>query len=62
LAKIIAKLYPNGVYVRSPITCGISLGQLSRNGVCQLCYGWDLSLGDLVELGEAVGIIAAQLG
>tara|TARA_B100000900_G_scaffold312894_1_gene271733 strand:- start:17790 stop:20264 length:2475 start_codon:yes stop_codon:yes gene_type:complete len=60
LAKIIAKLYPNGVYVRSPITCGISLGQLSRNGVCQLCYGWDLSLGDLVELGEAVGIIAAQ--
>ena len=60
LAKIIAKLYPNGVRVRSPITCGISLGQLSRNGVCQLCYGWDLSLGDLVELGEAVGIIAAQ--
>ena len=25
-----------------------------------MCYGWDLSLGDLVELGEAVGIIAAQ--
>ena len=60
LAKIIAQLYPNGIRVRSPITCGISLGQLSRNGVCQLCYGWDLSLGDLVELGEAVGIIAAQ--
>ncbi|MFW1420287.1 hypothetical protein ACEV8X_22945, partial [Vibrio parahaemolyticus] len=28
--------------------------------VCQLCYGWSLSEGRLVTLGEAVGIIAAQ--
>ena len=31
-----------------------------RHGVCQLCYGWSLSEGRLVNLGEAVGIIAAQ--
>ena len=42
------------VSVRSPLTCSI------RHGVCQLCYGWSLSEGRLVNLGEAVGIIAAQ--
>jgi len=42
------------VVVRSPLTCSI------RHGVCQLCYGWSLSEGRLVTLGEAVGIIAAQ--
>ena len=42
------------VTVRSPLTCSI------RHGVCQLCYGWSLSEGRLVNLGEAVGIIAAQ--
>jgi hypothetical protein len=42
------------VAVRSPLTCSI------RHGVCQLCYGWSLSEGRLVNLGEAVGIIAAQ--
>ena len=42
------------VSVRSPLTCSI------RDGVCQLCYGWSLSEGRLVNLGEAVGIIAAQ--
>ena len=42
------------VYVRSPLTCSV------RYGVCQLCYGWSLSEGRLVTLGEAVGIIAAQ--
>ena len=60
LADLIAKAYPSGIKVRSSITCGLSLGQTQRNGICQLCYGWDLSLGDLVELGEAVGILAAQ--
>ena len=44
----------NAVIVRSPLTCSI------RHGVCQLCYGWSLSEGRLVTLGEAVGIIAAQ--
>nr|AUJ22926.1 RNA polymerase beta'' subunit [Coccomyxa sp. SUA001] len=44
----------NSVAVRSPLTCSV------RHGVCQLCYGWSLSEGRLVTLGEAVGIIAAQ--
>nr|SCW22981.1 RNA polymerase beta-subunit [Nemalion sp. H.1444] len=42
------------VLVRSPITCE------SMGSVCQLCYGWNLAHGKLVDLGEAVGIIAAQ--
>ncbi len=32
----------------------------SRRGVCAKCYGRDLATGKLVELGEAVGVIAAQ--
>jgi len=42
------------VYVRSPLACG------SRRGACQMCYGRDLGRGRLVDLGTAVGIIAAQ--
>jgi DNA-directed RNA polymerase subunit beta' len=42
------------VVVRSVLTCE------ARHGVCQLCYGMSLATGRLVELGEAVGIIAAQ--
>ena len=42
------------VRVRSPLTCE------SPMGVCQKCYGMDLSRGALVEKGLAVGIIAAQ--
>ncbi len=42
------------VQVRSPITCE------SRYGVCGGCYGRDLARGDLVDIGEAVGVIAAQ--
>ncbi|MBN2099379.1 MAG: DNA-directed RNA polymerase subunit beta' [Dehalococcoidia bacterium] len=42
------------VYVRSPLTCQ------SRQGVCQACYGLDLSKGRLVDLSTTVGIIAAQ--
>ncbi len=42
------------VRVRSVLTCE------SLNGVCQLCYGTMLATGKLVDLGEAVGIIAAQ--
>ena len=40
--------------IRSVLTCE------SNRGVCQLCYGRNMSTGALVELGEAVGIIAAQ--
>jgi DNA-directed RNA polymerase subunit beta' len=43
-----------GVRVRSPLTCA------APSGVCQLCYGIDLSTGKLVEEGTAVGIVAAQ--
>jgi DNA-directed RNA polymerase subunit beta' len=42
------------VYVRSPLTCQ------ARYGLCRYCYGRDLARRKLVELGEAVGIIAAQ--
>ena len=42
------------VPVRSPITCR------TRAGVCQKCYGFDLSQAKLVSKGEAVGVIAAQ--
>jgi DNA-directed RNA polymerase subunit beta' len=42
------------VLVRSPLTCQ------SRYGVCRACYGRNLATGQLVGVGEAVGIIAAQ--
>ena len=42
------------IQVRSPMTCESTLG------MCQLCYGMDLSSGMLVEEGLAVGIIAAE--
>ena len=42
------------VLVRSTITCD------TRYGVCGMCYGRDLARGDLVNIGEAVGVIAAQ--
>ena len=44
----------DAVRVRSPLTCD------SPFGVCAKCYGWDMSTGQLVEEGSAVGIIAAQ--
>ncbi|BDG62212.1 DNA-directed RNA polymerase subunit beta' [Caldinitratiruptor microaerophilus] len=42
------------VAIRSVLTCR------TRYGVCRLCYGRDLATGRLVDVGEAVGIIAAQ--
>ena len=42
------------VKIRSVLTCA------SRRGVCKRCYGRDLSTGLLVELGLAVGVVAAQ--
>ncbi|ACZ49513.1 DNA-directed RNA polymerase beta' subunit [Anaplasma centrale str. Israel] len=44
----------DAVRVRSPLTCE------SKKGICSLCYGRDLAVGDLVSIGEAVGVIAAQ--
>jgi DNA-directed RNA polymerase subunit beta' len=42
------------VAVASPLTCR------STQRVCQKCYGWDLGRNQMVKLGEAVGIVAAQ--
>jgi DNA-directed RNA polymerase subunit beta' len=42
------------IKVRSPITCE------TRYGVCSMCYGRDLARGHRVNVGEAVGVIAAQ--
>lgn len=42
------------VYLRSPITC------IAPIGMCKMCYGNDIEQGKLVEMGKAVGIIAAQ--
>jgi len=42
------------VHVRSPMTCAL------MHGICALCYGRDLGRGEMVEIGAAVGIVAAQ--
>ena len=42
------------ILVRSPLTC-----ELNRS-ICQKCYGWNLANENLVDLGEAIGIIAGQ--
>jgi hypothetical protein len=42
------------IEARSPITC------LTRHGICSMCYGRDLARGHKVNMGEAVGVVAAQ--
>jgi|TARA_B110000971_G_scaffold221985_1_gene272243 DNA-directed RNA polymerase subunit beta' len=44
----------NNIVVRSPLTCE------ALRSVCRNCYGWHLSYSKLIDLGEAVGILAAQ--
>ena len=44
----------NQFYLRSPLTCNL------YRAVCQTCYGWDLATESLVDIGEAVGILAGQ--
>ena len=41
-------------YIRSPLTCNL------YRAVCQKCYGWDLANENLVDIGEAIGILAGQ--
>jgi len=53
-AKKIDDLGLDKLRVRSVITCQ------SRQGICQMCYGYDLGRNQLVKLGEAVGIVTAQ--
>jgi DNA-directed RNA polymerase subunit beta' len=54
IARKIEEMGLEKIQVRSPMTCEAELG------LCQLCYGMDLSTGALVEEGLAVGIVAAQ--
>lgn len=54
MAKKIASLGIKELEIRSILGCH------TRNGVCKKCYGKDLATNKLVEIGEAVGIIAAQ--
>jgi DNA-directed RNA polymerase subunit beta' len=44
----------NEFYIRSPLTCNL------YRAICQKCYGWDLANENLVDIGEAVGILAGQ--
>jgi DNA-directed RNA polymerase subunit beta' len=53
-AELIEKLGIEKIRIRSVLTCE------SGRGVCTKCYGRNLATGRIIELGEAVGIIAAQ--
>ena len=52
--KEVSKLDLKELKVRSGLTCGLEYG------VCQKCYGWAMTTQKLVDIGEAIGIIAAQ--
>lgn len=52
--KKISGLDLHELKVRSGLTCGLEYG------VCQKCYGWAMTTQKLVDIGEAIGIIAAQ--
>ena len=54
LAKEICDAGVTKVQIRSLLTCK------SKTGVCAKCYGRDMSTNDIVHIGEAVGVIAAQ--
>lgn len=54
IAKKITDAGIEQMYIRSALTCN------ARHGVCEKCYGKNLATGEKVEVGEAVGTIAAQ--
>jgi DNA-directed RNA polymerase subunit beta' len=54
LAKKIVESGIDRIKIRSVLTCNLKVG------VCSKCYGMDLATGDPVEIGEAIGVIAAQ--
>ncbi|MBU4224690.1 MAG: DNA-directed RNA polymerase subunit beta', partial [Chloroflexi bacterium] len=54
LERRLANVGLQEVKVRSPLTCELT------HGICAKCYGIDLGRGSMVELGSAVGIVAAQ--
>ncbi len=53
-ADLIEKAGVKEVLVRSVLTCE------SQSGICQKCYGWSLTSNKIVDVGEAIGIMAAQ--
>ena len=53
-AQKIDKAEIENVAVRSPLVCK------TLHGICSKCYGMDLGKGELIDIGEAVGTIAAQ--
>ena len=54
LLKLFKQKLISKFYIRSPLTCNL------YHSICQMCYGWDLSNQNLVDLGEAIGILAGQ--
>nr|WKT06998.1 RNA polymerase beta'' subunit [Klebsormidium flaccidum] len=54
LADVLSIISSQKVQLRSPFTCA------QIRSICQCCYGWNLAQGNLVTIGEAVGIVAAQ--
>jgi DNA-directed RNA polymerase subunit beta' len=53
-SEVIEKLNIPQIKIRTVVTCK------TQRGVCQKCYGIDLGRGSVVEIGQAVGIVAAQ--
>ncbi len=54
LAAKIDEMQISEIIIRSVVSCQ------TLRGVCRMCYGWDLGRNDVVQIGEAVGVIAAQ--
>ena len=54
LIKILKSIGIEKLYIRSPLTCNL------YRSICQKCYGWDLANENMVDIGEAIGIIAGQ--
>ena len=73
--RVRSPLTCDGLYTKQPPTAGNkklinrqsgknesqnAQSRLNTDGICQLCYGWNLSQGRLVSIGDAVGVLAAQ--
>nr|YP_009496076.1 RNA polymerase beta' subunit [Plagiogrammopsis vanheurckii]AWT38516.1 RNA polymerase beta' subunit [Plagiogrammopsis vanheurckii] len=54
LIKVLKQKNIRNFYIRSPLTCNL------YRSICQKCYGWDLANENLIDIGEAIGIIAGQ--
>jgi DNA-directed RNA polymerase subunit beta' len=54
LSEAVEKTGVKSIVSRSVLTCK------SHEGVCVKCYGRDLATGNIVSIGEAIGVIAAQ--